>query len=177
MGLIRFLSFLSIAVSLAGCISSAPRFSSSVRSSESGGEDTDESHTPGRIPASHQVDTTKLMRIISEFLGTPYGQEGETGEGIDCSAFTQVVFEKAFMINLPRSTEDQYKIGEKIGKGDLVPGDLVFFNTTGRIPSHVGIFIGDGLFAHASVTEGVTISSLSTPYYNNRYNCARRVIR
>jgi cell wall-associated NlpC family hydrolase len=177
MGLIRFLSFLSIAVSLAGCISSAPRFSSSTGYSKSGGEDTDESRTPGRITASHRVDTTKLMRVISEYLGTPYGQEGETGEGIDCSAFTQLVFEKAFMISLPRSTEEQYTIGQKIRKSDLIPGDLVFFNTTGRIPSHVGIFIGGGLFAHASITEGVTISSLSTPYYNNRYECARRVIR
>jgi cell wall-associated NlpC family hydrolase len=173
----RFFSFLSIAVSLAGCISSAPRFTSSVRSSASGREYTDESRVSGQISAQHRVDTTKLMRIISEFLGTPYGQGGETGEGIDCSAFTQLVFAKAFLISLPRSTEEQYMIGEKVGKSDLVPGDLVFFNTTGRKPSHVGIFIGDGLFAHASVTEGVTISSLSSPYYDNRYDTARRVIR
>jgi cell wall-associated NlpC family hydrolase len=123
----------------------------------------------------HPVDTTTLMRVIGEFLGTPYDYGGETNEGIDCSAFTQSVFEKAFTITLPRSTEEQYRIGRKIGKGNLASGDLVFFNTTGYVPSHVGIYVGSGQFAHASVTEGVTITSLSAPYYSRRYVGARRV--
>jgi cell wall-associated NlpC family hydrolase len=174
----RFLSFLLIIISFAGCISSAPRFSSSAPSPASGRETTLETDRSSEQISVHQrIDTTTLMRVITQFLGTPYCRGGETDDGLDCSAFTRLVFDKAFMIHLPRSTEEQYTVGEIIGKNDIVPGDLVFFNTTGRNPSHVGIYIGDGLFAHASVTEGVTISSMSSAYYNDRYESARRIIK
>ena len=176
MTIIRFFFCMAIAIVLTGCISSAPRYSSSDPPSRTGGEDPAEYGISDPTAAPHPVDTTTLMRIIGEFLGTPYDHGGETDQGIDCSAFTQSVFIKTFAISLPRSTEEQYRIGQKIGRHGLTPGDLVFFNTTGRVPSHVGIFIGGGQFAHASVTEGVTITSLSAPYYSRRYVGARRVL-
>ena len=173
---IRFLFLIFIVGSLTGCVSSVPRFSSSYPADDIGGEGADEPDASSNdIPPS--VDTKKLMRTIGEYLSVPYTHGGASDEGIDCSAFTRSVFEKVFAITLPRSTEDQYRMGKKIRKRDLAPGDLVFFNTTGRVPSHVGIYVGDGLFAHASINEGVTISSLSTPYYRQRYNGARRVIK
>jgi len=95
---------------------------------------------------------------------------------MDCSAFTAHVYQTAVGCSLPRSTADQYTIGRSVRGGRLRFGDLLFFNTTGESPSHVGIFIGDDLFAHASVSYGVTISSLQSSYYKKRYIGARRII-
>ncbi len=77
---------------------------------------------------------------------------------------------------LPRSSAEQYKIGIPVQTEDLKFGDLVFFNTTGETASHVGIYLGDDLFAHASVSLGVTISSLESYYFKQRYNGARRIV-
>jgi cell wall-associated NlpC family hydrolase len=116
-----------------------------------------------------------LMEIIT-YLGTPYKYGGNTKSGIDCSAFTQTVYQDVFNIKLERSARLQYKQGEVIEKGDeLKYGDLVFFNTRQRVkPGHVGIYIGDRLFAHASTKKGVTITSLDYDYYSRVYMGARR---
>jgi len=116
-----------------------------------------------------------LMEIIT-YLGTPYKYGGNTKSGIDCSAFTQTVYQDIFNIKLERSARLQYKQGEVIEKGDeLKYGDLVFFNTRQRVkPGHVGIYIGDRLFAHASTKKGVTITSLDYDYYARVYMGARR---
>ncbi len=116
-----------------------------------------------------------LMEII-KYLDTPYKYGGTTKAGIDCSAFTQNIYKDVFKIGLERSARLQYTQGTKISdKDDLVIGDLVFFNTRKRVkPGHVGIYIGENLFAHASSTNGVTISSLNYDYYSNRYMGARR---
>ncbi|HXX63753.1 MAG TPA: NlpC/P60 family protein, partial [Bacteroidota bacterium] len=77
---------------------------------------------------------------------------------------------------LPRSTSDQFQEGAAVDRDGLRFGDLVFFNTTGDSPSHVGIYIEDDLFAHASVSVGVTLSSMESAYYRDRFIGARRVI-
>lgn len=122
------------------------------------------------------IDNQKMMDVILGYLGTPYKYGGETKEGIDCSAFSSQVFEKSVNLKLPRSTNDQVKLGAPVAKNDLAFGDLIFFNTTGTNPSHVGIYIGDDLFAHASEAFGVTISSLESSYYRKKYTEARRVV-
>ncbi len=116
-----------------------------------------------------------LMEVIT-YLGTPYKYGGNTKDGMDCSAFTQTVYKEVFNINLERSARLQYNQGEVIKKGDeLKYGDLVFFNTRQRVkPGHVGIYIGDNLFAHASTKKGVTITSLDYDYYARVYMGARR---
>jgi len=115
------------------------------------------------------------MEII-KYLGVPYKYGGTTKSGIDCSAFTQTVYKDVFKIKLERSARLQYTQGEVIEKGDkLKYGDLVFFNTRKRVkPGHVGIYIGDNLFAHASSTKGVTISSIDYDYYSRTFMGARR---
>ncbi|MDZ7766840.1 MAG: NlpC/P60 family protein [Melioribacteraceae bacterium] len=97
--------------------------------------------------------------------------------GIDCSAFTQQVFSNSVGVDLPRTAREQFNIGESVGrKNDLKFGDLLFFNTTTRsYPGHVGIYIGEDLFAHASRSLGVTVSSLKSTYYDNRFIGARRI--
>jgi len=117
-----------------------------------------------------------LMEII-KYLNTPYKYGGNSMNGIDCSAFTQSVYHNALEVELNRSAIQQYQQGETISNlEDLKFGDLVFFNTRRRVrPGHVGIYIGDNLFAHASSKNGVTISSLDHAYYSKRYMGARRI--
>jgi len=122
------------------------------------------------------LDQSKMMRAISRYMGVPYVYGGSTKEGLDCSAYTMLVYKESISKELPRSAQEQSKIGTSVRLQDLKFGDLIFFNTTGKPGSHVGIYLGDDLFAHASVTLGVTISSLESSYYKNRYEGARRIV-
>lgn len=119
----------------------------------------------------------KVIMEIIKYLNTPYKYGGNSSKGIDCSAFTQTVFNNSLNIALLRSAREQYTRGEVIGGRDnLKFGDLVFFDTRRRVkPGHVGIFLGDNLFAHASRKLGVTISSLNEDYYSKRYMGGRRM--
>ena len=123
------------------------------------------------------VDDSKILFEIVSFIDTPYKYGGSTSNGIDCSSFTQNIYKNSLQIFIPRTAREQYKFGEEIDiPGKLVFGDLVFFNTSRRAyPGHVGIYLGDNLFAHASRKLGVTITSLKTTYYAKRYVGARRV--
>jgi cell wall-associated NlpC family hydrolase len=128
-------------------------------------------------PAIKPLDQSKMMREISKYMGVPYVHGGASTQGMDCSGYTMTVFKNAMGITLPRSASEQAKVGTSVKYENLKFGDLVFFNTTGEGDSHVGIYLGDDLFAHASVTLGVTISSLESFYYQKRYEEARRVIQ
>jgi len=117
-----------------------------------------------------------LMEII-KYLDTPYKYGGNSKDGIDCSAFTQNLYRDILSINLLRSARLQFTQGQSVSnKQDLQFGDLVFFNTRQRVrPGHVGIYIGDKLFAHASTAKGVTISSMDLDYYSQRFMGGRRI--
>jgi cell wall-associated NlpC family hydrolase len=169
------------AVDLSGCASTAPRFRSA---------DADRGGNPaGRavarvvkarpwedeaLPPALNRDHV-LLEIVS-LLGVPYEYGGAERTGMDCSAFTAAVYGGVLHLPLPRSTADQYGEGMEVPRERLRFGDLVFFNTTGDSPSHVGIYIEDDLFAHASVSYGVTISSMESSYYRDRFVGARRII-
>jgi len=122
------------------------------------------------------LDQSKMMREISKFMGVPYVHGGTGMDGIDCSGYTMVVYKNSVGKTLPRSSAEQSKLGKTVVLSDLKFGDLVFFNTTGESASHVGIYLGDDLFAHASVSFGVTISSLQSSYFAKRFESARRII-
>jgi cell wall-associated NlpC family hydrolase len=122
------------------------------------------------------LDQARMMRQISRWMGVPYKLGGETDEGLDCSAYTMLVYKNSIGKLLPRSSAEQFKVGTPVDFEDLKFGDLVFFNTTGESASHVGIYLGDDLFAHASISLGVTISSLESFYYKKRYEGARRIV-
>jgi NlpC/P60 family len=118
----------------------------------------------------------KIMMEIVKYLNTPYIYGGNTKNGIDCSGFTRNVFNDALSVNIARTAHDQFSEGEKISRSNLQFGDLIFFNTRRRVkPGHVGIYIGNGLFVHASFKYGVIVSSLSDNYYLQKYMGARRI--
>jgi cell wall-associated NlpC family hydrolase len=118
----------------------------------------------------------KMLMEVIKYLGTPYKYGGNTMAGMDCSAFTQIIYRDVFNLSIERSARLQYTQGTIVEKGeDLRVGDLVFFNTRKRVkPGHVGIYIGDNLFAHASTKKGVTITALDYDYYSRTYMGARR---
>ncbi|SYX87119.1 C40 family peptidase [Paenibacillus alvei] len=119
---------------------------------------------------------SKMDNTIDGLLGISYKYGGTTTKGFDCSGFTKYVFDK-FEIDLPRTSSSQFDSGEKVSKDELRPGDLVFFDTSGgNGVSHVGIYVGDNKFAHASTSKGTRIDSLSMDYYEKRYVGARRVM-
>jgi cell wall-associated NlpC family hydrolase len=126
--------------------------------------------------AFSNLDQSRVMREVGKYMGVPYLLGGASGEGLDCSAYTMLVYKQALKKDLPRLSLDQSKAGSPVEPDNLKFGDLVFFNTTGEAASHVGIYLGDDLFAHASVSLGVTISSLQSSYYKNRYESARRIV-
>lgn len=116
-----------------------------------------------------------LLRAADEWYGVPYRYGGNGRTGIDCSAFTMAVYLAAYGVQLPRVSREQYKLCRKISTTELNAGDLLFFRTTGRGVSHVGIYLGNNKFIHASTSSGVTVSDLYEPYFLKRFVGAGRL--
>lgn len=162
--LLTELACVSFALFLAGCASSRV-----------------DDPTPAHPSTSRSLDGVPTsdveLRLRSEYdrwRGTPHVLGGTTSRGLDCSAFVQRVYADAFNMHLPRTTEDQVRIGRKVSARDLAPGDLVFFRPSKT--RHVGIYLSGGEFAHVSSSDGVTISQLDLPYWRNAYWTSRRVL-
>jgi cell wall-associated NlpC family hydrolase len=127
-----------------------------------------------RASASRRVLTGKATDYAKKYLGVPYKWGASSGKAFDCSGFTVYIMKK-FNVNLPRTASSQFNSGTKVEKGDLQAGDLVFFTTYKKGPSHVGMYIGDNKFIHASSSvDRVIITDLDTKYYRQRYLGARR---
>lgn len=116
-----------------------------------------------------------LMAQHQRWAGTPYRLGGTSEIGIDCSALVRNVYRDTFNIDLPRSTRGQVHEGRPIDRQELQAGDLVFFDPPGRY-NHVGIYVGEGYFLHASTSKGVIISSLDNSYWRRYYWQARRAL-
>ncbi len=119
---------------------------------------------------------TRLNKEIDKYIGTRYKYGGLNENGLDCSGFVFRVYMGALNLELPHSSAMQAKLGASVQKNELQFGDLVFFNIRGRGISHVGIYIGDGNFVHASTKLGVVVSNLQEKYYKERYVSARRIL-
>lgn len=120
------------------------------------------------------ITNFKLFQTIDEWWGTPYRMGGNTKNGIDCSAFVNTLMLAVYAVNLPRTSGEQYKTAAKIADTALSEGDLVFFNTRRGI-SHVGVYLTNNKFVHASTSGGVMISDLNEAYWRARYKGAGRV--
>ena len=115
-----------------------------------------------------------LFGFIDDWFGTRYRMGGSTKDGIDCSALTSSLLLAVYGFVVPRTARQQYKATQHIKRGNLQEGDLVFFNTHGGV-SHVGLYLDNNYFVHASASQGVTISSLDDNYYSKRFICGGRV--
>jgi hypothetical protein len=124
--------------------------------------------------AAGKENVLLLKRHYEQWRGTPYVDGGMSATGIDCSGFTALAYRDVFSLALPRTAGEQAESGQEIARASLKSGDLVFFNT-GRSKKHVGIYLTDDQFIHASVSKGVTLSSLDDTYWQERYWQARRV--
>ncbi len=132
-------------------------------------------------PAAQVDAATKqsreLIAVGEDLLGTPYrfGAPKGVTHVFDCSSFTQYIFNE-LGVELPRTSRDQADVGEKVDRGSLSQGDLLFFRTTGKSISHVAVYIGDGKMIHASSSKGISITEVDSSYWKKRYVTARRVL-
>ncbi len=122
-----------------------------------------------------QIAAHRLRSVAQSWEGTPYCLGGTTRRCIDCSAFVRTVYADLFGIALPRTTEAQVREGQPVNRSELQAGDLVFFRT-GPGTRHVGIYLADGTFLHASTSQGVTTSPLTRRYWRRHYWTARRLL-
>lgn len=123
-----------------------------------------------------KLTNVNLLKLIDEWYGTSYCMGGSTKNCIDCSAFTHIIMQDVYNVNVPRTADEQYKSSQHINLEDLEEGDLVFFNTNGgsNDMSHVGVYMLNNKFAHAATSGGVMVSDLNDSYWKPRYRAAGR---
>jgi lipoprotein Spr len=127
------------------------------------------------------IDVTNIINLslyssIEKWIGTPYRYAGKTLNGIDCSSFVNKIYESAYCSLLPGNSAQMYKSVKHLPKDELVEGDLVFFRINrNKSISHVGVYLGNNKFAHASRSKGVIISDLTHPYYQKHFVKGGRV--
>ena len=158
---------------LAGC---ASRPAPHVEERAAGGEPPPllRDDVPARA-AGEDSPVLPLLRAQAErWRGVPYRLGGSSESGVDCSAFVQITFRSKLGVDLPRTTEELAREGERVSRSQLQAGDLVFFKTGFR-QRHVGIYMGGKRFLHASTSRRVMTSSLNNVYWKERYWKARRI--
>jgi len=122
------------------------------------------------------IKNKELRNEVKAWLGTPYKYGSCSKKGTDCSGFVQSVMKTVYDVRLPRSSKDQYKVVNAIKKQKkLKEGDLVFFKIQSLKVSHVGIYLGDGYFVHASTKKGVVINNLEEDYYTKYFYRGGRI--
>ena len=114
------------------------------------------------------LNNSTLYSFIEEWWATRYHYGGSTKNGIDCSAYSGTLLGRVWGVKTPRTARAMYDVAEKVDRENLKEGDLVFFNTRGGV-SHVGVYLGNGYFTHASTGNGVTINNLDENYYRSKF--------
>jgi lipoprotein Spr len=117
---------------------------------------------------AEEVKNTKMFEFIDDWYGTPYHLGGTTKKGVDCSAFSQFLFASVYGLSIPRTAREQYNLTNRISRTELKEGDLIFFNTRGGI-SHVGVYLQNNKFVHASTSGGVMISDIFDEYWAKKF--------
>lgn len=127
--------------------------------------------------SSYGLTGRQFENKAKEYLGIPYRKGGTSKKGMDCSGFAKILYGNIFSIELPHSSIEQYRFSElqKISTTGMQPGDLVFFgNKGGRKINHVGVYLANGQFIHASSSKGITVSRLGDRYWKKRFVCSKR---
>lgn len=117
---------------------------------------------------AEEVKNPKMFEFIDDWYGTPYRLGGTTKKGVDCSAFSQFLFTSVYGLSIPRTAREQYNLTNRISRTELKEGDLIFFNTRGGV-SHVGVYLQNNRFVHASTSGGVMISDIFDEYWVKRF--------
>lgn len=148
----------------------------SLSDSAEGAADPPAAEEQSALLTAAEADPERLAQAIGKLRDLPYRFGGNGRTGIDCSGFVQRVF-REFAIDLPRSAREQYLLGTPVNKNHLRQGDLVFFRTYAKYPSHVGIYLGDNKMVHASTrSRKVVIADITQDYYKKRYIGAKRLV-
>ncbi|WP_235901718.1 NlpC/P60 family protein [Alcanivorax sediminis] len=132
-------------------------------------------NTTAELLTSDNFLLNSLLAQKEDWQGVPYRYGGLSTKGVDCSGFVYLTFLSQLNMHVPRTTAELLKEGEPVARNELTVGDLVFFRLS-RGNRHVGIYLGDDSFLHASVSNGVMQSSLGNPYWRERYWQARRLV-
>ena len=117
---------------------------------------------------AEEVRNKKMFEFIDDWYGAPYRLGGTTKKGVDCSAFTQFLFAGVYGLSIPRTAREQYGLTSRVSRTELKEGDLIFFNTRGTI-SHVGVYLQNNKFVHASTSGGVMISDIFEDYWARKF--------
>lgn len=165
--LIQFTLLLGLVISFSSCRTSAPRFdyTALARASILLGVDI------------NLEDNHKLYMEAADWIGVPYRGGSDSKRGTDCSGFTYQLYRNVYRMQLPRNTEDLKEKSKKIAKRNLQEGDLVFFGSSrsGKKVAHVGIYLKNGKFIHASTSKGVIVSNLNEDYYTRYWISGGRI--
>ena len=132
---------------------------------------------PNNTPILARSKVNALLQTARSYIGVPYQFGGATPKAFDCSGYLQYVFAKNG-INIPRTADEQYKLGLRTKSSQqLVPGDLVFFTTYEAGASHCGIYLGENKFIHASSSKGVRVDTLQDSYWAPRYLGGKHIVK
>lgn len=122
-----------------------------------------------------EIKELALYAFIDDWLGVKYKYGGTTKNGVDCSGFTNLLYNNVFKKELPRSSSDIAAVAKSVAKKELSEGDFVFFSIRSNKVDHVGIYLANNRFVHASTSKGVIISSLEHPYYAKHFKKGGRI--
>lgn len=122
-----------------------------------------------------EIKENKLYSFVNDWYGTPYKYGGCEKSGVDCSCFTINLFDKVYGKKIPRTASDIYKECDKINIEKAKEGDLVFFKINSKSITHVGVYLRDKKFVHASTTKGVLVNSLTETYYQKYFYSAGKL--
>lgn len=125
--------------------------------------------------SNRDIKNSKLYSFVNDWYGTPYKYGGCAKSGIDCSCFTDILYETVYGRKTARSASEIMKACDKINIDKIREGDLVFFITNGKSVSHVGVYLKKDLFVHSSTSKGVIISGLNEAYYKKNFYSAGRL--
>ncbi|MBU0621714.1 MAG: C40 family peptidase [Gammaproteobacteria bacterium] len=134
---------------------------------------------PARQYTASDSEMNDLLMYAMSLTDTEYRYGGKSANsGFDCSGYVGHVYRQTLGISLPRTASEISRVGAPVGRNELRPGDLVFYNTQGASYSHVGIYIGDGKFVHSPKTgDRVRTEQMHWKYWQTRYDGARRIVR
>lgn len=121
------------------------------------------------------IQNPELYLLAYEWYKTPYRYGGSTKNGIDCSSYVSLLYNQAFELPVDGNSRELYEIGEPVEYADLREGDLIFFKINSSRITHVGVYLQNGKFTHASSSKGVMISDLNESYWSKYYFEAIRV--